>query len=65
MSPTLFARIRIGPCNPSLARLVTLLLITLLLVAACSKEDDTEQIRNPKIDVEIVAKGHLWMETNH
>jgi len=19
----------------------------------------------PKIDVEIVAKGHLWMETNH
>ena len=42
MSPTLFARMRIGGFNPSLARLVTLLLITLLLLAACSKEDDTE-----------------------
>jgi len=68
MSPTLFARMRIGACNPSLARLVTLLLITLLLLAACSKEDNTEQIRNlikegAKLAEEHNAAGLLKLTT--
>lgn len=46
MSPTLYARLRIGGCNSTLARVITVLLITLFMLAACSKEDDTEQIRN-------------------
>jgi hypothetical protein len=59
---------RIGACNPSLARLVTLLLITLLLLAACSKEDDTEQIRNlikegAKLAEEHNAAGLLKLTT--
>ena len=45
MSPTLFIRMRIGVCNQSLARLVAFLLITLFTLAACAKEDDTDQIR--------------------
>ena len=45
MSPIPIAGLRIGGWSPSLARSLTLLLITLLLLAACGKEDDTEQIR--------------------
>ena len=45
MSPTLSTRMMIGACNPSLARLITFSLITLFILAACAKEDDTDQIR--------------------
>ena len=44
MSPTLFASMRNGACNPPLTRLITFSLITLFILTACSKEDDTEQI---------------------
>ena len=59
MSPTLFIRMRSGAGNPSLARLVTLLLITLFILAACAKEDDTEQIR------ELIKEGARLAEEHN
>lgn len=46
MSPTLCARLKIREWNAILTRVITVLLITLFMLAACSKEDDTEQIQN-------------------
>ena len=68
MSPTLFARMRIGAFNPSLARLLTFSLITLFILTACSKEDDTEQIRKlikegAKLAEEHSAAGLLKLTT--
>ena len=58
MSPTLSIRMRIGACNPSLARLVALLLITLFTLTACSKEDDSEQIRKLVQEGARLAEEH-------
>ena len=68
MSSTLFARMRIGVFNPSLARLITFSLITLFILTACSKEDDTEQIRKlikegAKLAEEHSAAGLLKLTT--
>jgi hypothetical protein len=59
---------RIGACNPSLARLITVLLITLFILAACSKDNDTEQILNlikegAKLAEEHSAAGILKLTT--
>ena len=59
MSPTLSIRMRIGVCNPSLARLVALLLITVFILAGCTKEDDTEQIR------ELIKEGARLAEEHN
>jgi hypothetical protein len=68
MSPIPIAGLRIGRWSPSLARSLTLLLITLLLLAACGREDDTEQIRKlikqgAKLAEEHSASGLLELTT--
>ncbi len=68
MSPIRFTRMRIGARHPSLATLITLSLITLLLLTACTKEDDTEKIRalikeGAKLAEEHSAAGLLELTT--
>ncbi|MGD8316009.1 MAG: hypothetical protein PVI17_14750, partial [Syntrophobacterales bacterium] len=59
MRPTLLIRMRSGAGNQSLAELVTLVLITLFILAACAKEDDTEQIR------ELIKEGARLAEEHN